>query len=163
MSSLQWRPYYMQMCSIVYSFYHIANIFSYLLLYCFVAQCSFWFLGGWSIGYVYPCSAAVDDIFWSLIYLTLHLHGLFLLVRYFNPQNTKIRATQIQSNEISLFCKRIKMIDILQILFNIIKSLPLVIIFHKNRTFLRTTVQFSSPSSQFVVTTWKKTTNTLKI
>lgn len=57
---------------------------------------------------MYPCSTAVDDVLWSLIYLTFHLHRLFLLMRHFHPQNTEIRAAQIQGNEISFFCKWIK-------------------------------------------------------
>lgn len=58
-------------------------------------------VGGCSSGYLGP--GAVDDVLRRVVDLTLHLDGLLLLVAHFDPEDPEVAASQIQSDEVSLF------------------------------------------------------------
>lgn len=46
----------------------------------------------------------MNDVFWRVINLTLHLNRLLLLLAHSDVENPEITASQIQRNEIPLFC-----------------------------------------------------------
>lgn len=52
----------------------------------------------------YLGSTAVHNVIRCVIDLTLHLNSLLLLVADSDVEDSKVAASQIQSNEVSLFC-----------------------------------------------------------
>lgn len=51
----------------------------------------------------YFCPRAMNDVLRRVVDLTLHLDGLLLLVAHFDTEDPEVAASQIQSNEVSLF------------------------------------------------------------
>lgn len=49
----------------------------------------------------YPCSTPVHDVFWGIINFTFHLHRLLFFMRHLYPENSEVRTTKIQRDEIS--------------------------------------------------------------
>ena len=47
----------------------------------------------------------MNDVFWCVVDLTLHLNGLFLLMAHFDAEDPEVTASQIQRNEVSLLCR----------------------------------------------------------
>lgn len=52
----------------------------------------------------YPGAAAVDDVIGSFVDLALHLDRLLLVLGHFDPEDPEVRTSEIQSDEVALFC-----------------------------------------------------------
>lgn len=57
----------------------------------------------WVAASTYFGAGAVNDVLRRVVDLTLHLDGLLLLVAHFDSEYPEVAASQIQSNEVSLF------------------------------------------------------------
>lgn len=46
----------------------------------------------------------MDDVIGGFVDLALHLHRLLLVLRHFDPQDPEVGPSEIQSDEVALFC-----------------------------------------------------------
>lgn len=50
----------------------------------------------------------MDDVIRGLVDLALHLNRLLLILRHFDAEDPKVRSSEIQCNEVPLFCQNEK-------------------------------------------------------